>query len=296
MKMSNRSPLSVFGKDLNEMTYEELKAEHEVYYWWTWFLRKVIFEKETKTISYDKAVQEQVAEKLRDANERYEKGEISQYSLFLYQGQAKRKTLAVERRYQRVEFLKQMQYDALAHKELLKERLAVKPKPKKKYKSQEKKRKHSPYKRKKFKPRKSYTRRKYNYVEGWKTWVRWTKEQEKRPLGELWNKKAFMRVCANHGYVTPDMVQMMVSTETDCSMVQAKYMIDNGCFTWLQIMLIGAALQITPTEFAEVFMSGYFVEIGHGIYQASYDKIPEEAIMSKPMEVIKSEDDKSQDF
>lgn len=89
------------------------------------------------------------------------------------------------------------------------------------------------------------------------------------------------------------MIHHMIATELGSNMVQAKYMYENGCFTWLQIMLIGACLQLTPTEFAECFMSGYFKEIGNGLYQATYDKIPAEAIVSEP--IFESPDDKSED-
>lgn len=288
MKREHYSVLSYYGKGLKEMTYHELMQEHAVMYWWTQFLKQQIFRYERITSSYSQWVEKENAEWLEKITKMYEDGEITQYGFMLRKGRIGNKNRKLSNRFARLNYLKMIYYESMAYKKLVKERKALKAKPKKRNKPRQ-----GIYKVNNFKPRKSTQRRNRLNIQTYQNFMRWTNEQEKKGLGELWNKEEFDKVCANRGYVTDIMIRFMISNETGCDMLQARFMHENGCFTWLQIMLIGACLQLTPTEFAECFMSGYFKEIGNGLYQATYDKIPKEAVISVP--IFESADDKSED-
>ena len=54
-------------------------------------------------------------------------------------------------------------------------------------------------------------------------------------------------------------------------MSTAKKLLRTGCFTWGQALVVGALFEMTPKEFADCFMSGYFKEVREGEFRAVVD-------------------------
>lgn len=280
--------LTFFGKDITDMTYPELRRERELHIWFSVRMMKL-----ADAVEYDVSQREHIKEDFKPLiqalDEAYDRGELTQGEYFNQKGVYTKKLLALERTEHKAQFARMAQFQHRAYMNLLDERLATLPKPRRK----KRKPRASIYRKNNFKRYTSDQRKWEKYRDMRKSFLKWQQHQERQSLGELWNKEAFISICASRGYVSELMIQQLISMQTDSTMTQSRYMLDNGCFTWLQIMLIGAALQLTPTEFAECFMSGYFKEIGNGLYQATYDKIPAEAIVSEP--IFESPDDKSED-
>lgn len=95
-----------------------------------------------------------------------------------------------------------------------------------------------------------------------------------------WNKNLFLLVGKDRGYQTEEALIYAVQKELDLSRTKAKILVDKGRFTWGQVLCVGAMLEMTPKEFCDVFMSGYFVEY-MGEYIASHDNIDKSALLKR---------------
>ena len=116
---------------------------------------------------------------------------------------------------------------------------------------------------------------------------KWAKTVASRQgINLQWDKELFLLVGKDRGYQTEEALVYAVEKELDLSRNKAKLLVDHGRFTWGQVMCIGAMLEMTPREFCDVFMSGYFVEY-MGEYYASYDNIDKTALLKRA--VIPSE-------
>lgn len=95
-----------------------------------------------------------------------------------------------------------------------------------------------------------------------------------------WNKELFLLVGKDRGYQTEEALIYAVQKELGLSRTKAKILVDKGRFTWGQVLCVGAMLEMTPKEFCDVFMSGYFVEY-MGEYIASHDNIDKSALLKR---------------
>lgn len=88
----------------------------------------------------------------------------------------------------------------------------------------------------------------------------------------MWDKEKFLLIAKDRGYRTDEGIIYAVQNELKLTREQSKLMIEKGKFTWGQVMCLGAAFQMTPKEFCDTFLAGYFVE-DYGEYRASYANI-----------------------
>lgn len=88
-----------------------------------------------------------------------------------------------------------------------------------------------------------------------------------------WNKERFMFIATDRGYQTEGALIGDIAKELVLDRSGAKLLVDKGRFTWGQVLCLGAMLEMTPKEFCDTFLAGYFVE-QQGEYRASYDNIP----------------------
>lgn len=86
-----------------------------------------------------------------------------------------------------------------------------------------------------------------------------------------WSKETLMMVASDRGYRTEQALIYAVSIELGCTMYSAKRIIETGRMTWGQVMVIGAMLEMTPREFCDTFMHGYFKESSVGTFYAQVD-------------------------
>lgn len=85
-----------------------------------------------------------------------------------------------------------------------------------------------------------------------------------------WDKEKFMLIAADRGYQTNEAIIHDVGKELNLDRARASLIIEKGRFSWGQVLCLGAMLQMTPKEFCDTFLAGYFSD-QHGEYRASYD-------------------------
>ena len=88
-----------------------------------------------------------------------------------------------------------------------------------------------------------------------------------------WDMAKLMQVAGDRGYFTELAVTAAVSEALNISIGGADKLLQSGKMSWGQCMVIGAVFEMTPKEFCDVFMSGYFVEVADGVFRAQVDDI-----------------------
>lgn len=106
-------------------------------------------------------------------------------------------------------------------------------------------------------------------------------------LSVSWDKAKFDLIASDRGYQTEEMLLSAVAEELQMPRTNAKIAIQGGRFTWGQVLCLGVMLEMTPKEFCDTFLSGYFVE-RFGEYRAGYDNLDKtillkKAVKSKPL-------------
>lgn len=86
-----------------------------------------------------------------------------------------------------------------------------------------------------------------------------------------WNRDAFMSVASDRGYRTHSAICMVLSEYLECSRIKVNKMLNTGRMTWGEVLCIGAFLEMTPTEFCEVFLDGYFRKAATDVFRANIE-------------------------
>ncbi len=124
-------------------------------------------------------------------------------------------------------------------------------------------------------------KRKQNIAENARLY-KWEKATERDGFLISWDKARFLRIAADRGYQTEEALIQDVGKELNLDKARAERIIENGRFTWGQVLCLGAMLQITPKEFCDTFLNGYFVD-RYGEYRADYDNISRMELLRTPI-------------
>lgn len=95
-----------------------------------------------------------------------------------------------------------------------------------------------------------------------------------------WNRERFNLIAADRGYQTEETIVSAVAEQLRLDRTRARMVIESGRFTWGQVLCLGAMLQMTPKEFCDTFLSGYFVEC-FGEYRAEFDNLDVDMLLRK---------------
>lgn len=95
---------------------------------------------------------------------------------------------------------------------------------------------------------------------------------EKDSLYIAWDRERFLLVAKDRGYQTEEALIGDVAKELSLNRPSAKLLLEKGRFTWGQVMCVGAMLEMTPKEFCDIFLPGYFTD-NHGEFRASHDNL-----------------------
>ena len=87
-----------------------------------------------------------------------------------------------------------------------------------------------------------------------------------------WDRDKFFLIATDRGYQTEEVVISLVGKALNLDRNRARIVLASGRFTWGQVLVLGAEMQMTPKEFADTFMSGYFTE-QWGEFRADYENI-----------------------
>ena len=95
-----------------------------------------------------------------------------------------------------------------------------------------------------------------------------------------WDRERFNLIAADRGYQTDEIILSAIAEELRLDRTRARLLIDSGRFSWGQVLCLGAMFQMTPKEFCDTFLSGYFVE-RFGEYRAEYDNLDKAALLKR---------------
>lgn len=90
--------------------------------------------------------------------------------------------------------------------------------------------------------------------------------------GLTWDREKFDLVAADRGYQTEEGVTYAISKQLKMDLAKTSLLLRLGRFTWGQVLVIGAMFRMTPKEFCDIFLAGYFAD-EYGEYRASFDNL-----------------------
>lgn len=265
------------GKPIEKMTWIELQREIRVQTFYASRMERFVRPMEYHNYKKKCAIEEkyQIAEK----EKQFERGEITEEELKKAKKYYKIEITKWLKKCENARYLRIHQYTARAVIEacLERQKFVVKPKtrkrvPKPKY-----------YKFVKL----HYQSKREEYVRVRRerlAYIRWQQSIEVRSLGGLFDREKFMNVARSKGFLSDISIYCRTADALDCLQVQAKHLLKTGKLTWGQVLTLGAVYEMTPKEFADTFMSGYFKEVTDGVYKATLDSVPDDLVDKSVLE------------
>lgn len=102
-----------------------------------------------------------------------------------------------------------------------------------------------------------------------------------------WNRETLKKIAFDRGYYTTQALTHEIANELQMSYSATEKALASGKFTFGQILIIGAMLEMTPIEFCDTFLYDYFREIVDGLYRADIDsKLP---LLDRPVNSHKTD-------
>ena len=99
--------------------------------------------------------------------------------------------------------------------------------------------------------------------------LRLSRAIERDSLYVSWDKERFLLIAADRGYQTENALVADIAKELVLDRSAVRLLMDKGRFTWGQVLILGEMFDMSPKEFCDTFLAGYFVE-HNGNYRASY--------------------------
>lgn len=96
-----------------------------------------------------------------------------------------------------------------------------------------------------------------------------------------WDRDKFIHIAEDRGYQTEEMLIYDVGQELNLDRARAVAILQNGRFTWGQVLCLGAMMQMTPKEFCDTFLAGYFIDHGDDEYRADYENVKREELLRR---------------
>lgn len=102
--------------------------------------------------------------------------------------------------------------------------------------------------------------------------LRLSRAIERDSLYVTWDKERFLLIAADRGYQTENALVADIAKELVLDRSAVRLLMEKGRFTWGQVLVLGAMFDMSPKEFCDTFLAGYFVE-HNGSYRASYENM-----------------------
>lgn len=106
----------------------------------------------------------------------------------------------------------------------------------------------------------------------------WNKAVDRDGISMSWDREKFFLIANDRGYQTEGAVIYAIQNELGLDRPKAESIMRKGKFTWGQVLCLGAMLQMTPKEFCDTFLMGYFEEY-FGEYRATYKNLDKEELL-----------------
>ena len=101
---------------------------------------------------------------------------------------------------------------------------------------------------------------------------------ERDSLYVSWDKERFFLIATDRGYQTEGALIADIAQELMLDRTSTKLLLDKGRFTWGQVVVLGAMFEMTPREFCDTFLPGYFVNV-NGEFRASCENMDEAELL-----------------
>ena len=124
-------------------------------------------------------------------------------------------------------------------------------------------------------------KRKENIAENARLY-KWEKTLDRDRFLTSWDKEKFMSIATDRGYQTEEALIQDVGKALNLDRARAIRILENGRFTWGQVLCLGAMMQVTPKEFCDTFLNGYFVN-QFDEYRADFDNISKAELLKPPI-------------
>lgn len=95
-----------------------------------------------------------------------------------------------------------------------------------------------------------------------------------------WDVDKLRDIAKDRGFYTDLAMVGQIAEVLNITMTGAQKLIDSGRLSWSQCIIIGALFEMTPKEFCDTFMSGYFREVADGVFRAYVEDT--DALLDKP--------------
>lgn len=102
-----------------------------------------------------------------------------------------------------------------------------------------------------------------------------------------WDREKFMLIAEDNGYQTEESAIYAVAEELNLTRARAESLMSRGRFTWGQVLCLGAMMSMTPKEFCDTFLAGYFVD-QYGEYRADYENLCKEELLRRAIKTPKN--------
>lgn len=269
------NPMTYNQKPINKMTYEELRTEIRVQRWFSRRMYRLGYVVERGLGQREWTLEQKRAEQIRQ----YEAGELTDAEFKQKTTNYKISKKFIENNYIFLAYTRFHEQNAKEMQAQAEEALKTKARPKdtrykkvnapKRARTEEARiaRRKELHRYAMMKQRKSD---KYRF-----TLMRWQQHIEKQGLGALWDRDKFIAICNDRGYITDLSITVLVAEALELTHKQVPTLLKQGAFTWGQVLTLGAVLYMTPKEFADTFMSGYFTEVSDGVFEASLESLPD---------------------
>lgn len=103
---------------------------------------------------------------------------------------------------------------------------------------------------------------------------------ERIGFSPLWDREKFLLIANDRGYQTEEIVISEIGKELNLDRTRARLALDHGRLTWGQVLALGAMMQMTPKEFCDTFLAGYFTE-QFGEYRADPTRINKVEVLKR---------------
>ncbi len=95
-----------------------------------------------------------------------------------------------------------------------------------------------------------------------------------------WDRRKLMQVAADRGYYSELATAYAIEECLEMPKQAVKRLLTEGKFSWGQVLVLGALFEMTPKEFCDTFLRGYFIEQPGGEWRASFDNIDKNGLLA----------------
>ena len=82
-----------------------------------------------------------------------------------------------------------------------------------------------------------------------------------------WSLETLLVIASDRGYRSEAALADAISKELGIPFKSVKRFLETGRMTWGQVVCLGAFLEMTPKEFCDTFLHGFFQETSEGTFR-----------------------------